>query len=361
MEWYPESKVYFDGSHYVAIPHTERPRLKKRYRHEEIITVDIDSNSAFSNLEGAPIVVQKSKADELIIKYNLQELTDKEAENCPFKVDKIYNCPDNMPQRTGTLRKVTRKQLFNELYKANIELKRWELKKVLVEGMSAYFKTEEGTEKFVESNLERVERNIQERRKRFKRKAYNQKFNYFTTFTYSDKKHTEETFKKKLMYTLSNAASKKGWKYMGVWERGELKGRLHFHGLFSIPDGTLSGGFIDTNDYNFRAHERKMVHQSNFFLDRFGRNDFEEIGTMQDYGRAIAYILKYIEKSGDKIVYSRGLYQYFISDIEENDVLATMGLDDQKLVLSDKFTCWDEGVMIGEVNENTIKQLRKAN
>ena len=35
---YPECKIYFDGSHYIAIPHTEkryRPRPKKK---EEIIT-----------------------------------------------------------------------------------------------------------------------------------------------------------------------------------------------------------------------------------------------------------------------------------------------------------------------------------
>jgi hypothetical protein len=359
--FYPETKIYYDGSHYVAIPHTERPRYKKRYHHEEVITVEIDEDSALSNKGSASIVLRKNEIEELMSKYNLVELSANEAENCPFREDKIYCCCTSMPKPTRILRKVTRKQLFNEIYKNNIGLKRWELKKSLVEGMFAYFKTVEGAEKFVESNLERIDRNNLERRKRFKRKAYNQKFNYFTTFTYSDKKHTEETFRKKLMCTLSNSASKKGWKYMGVWERGELKGRLHFHGLFSIPEGTLSGGFIDTNDYNFKAHERKTVHQSNFFLDRFGRNDFEEIGTMQDYGRAISYILKYIEKSGDKIVYSRGLYQYFISDVEENDVLATMGVDDKKLVLNDKFTCWDEGVKIGEVNANTINQLRKAN
>lgn len=31
---YPNAKIYFDGSHYIAIPHTERPS-KKRYNEKE--------------------------------------------------------------------------------------------------------------------------------------------------------------------------------------------------------------------------------------------------------------------------------------------------------------------------------------
>ena len=37
--FYPETKVYFDGSHYIAIPHTERP-FKPRKKHiEEVVSV----------------------------------------------------------------------------------------------------------------------------------------------------------------------------------------------------------------------------------------------------------------------------------------------------------------------------------
>ena len=34
-----ETKVYFDGSHYIAIPHTTRPSKKRPYKMEETITV----------------------------------------------------------------------------------------------------------------------------------------------------------------------------------------------------------------------------------------------------------------------------------------------------------------------------------
>ena len=36
---YRESKVYFDGSHYIAIPHTNRPPSSRRKPVEELIEV----------------------------------------------------------------------------------------------------------------------------------------------------------------------------------------------------------------------------------------------------------------------------------------------------------------------------------
>ena len=78
-------------------------------------------------------------------------------------------------------------------------------------------------------------------------------------------------------------------------------------------------------------------------------------------GEALAYLMKYIEKSGEKIVYSRGLYQYFISDIMDDDIACFYGVDDRKLILFDDFKCFDEGTYMGTVSKETIKQMRKAN
>ena len=82
---------------------------------------------------------------------------------------------------------------------------------------------------------------------------------------------------------------------------------------------------------------------------------------MQKLGNAVAYIMKYLEKTGEKIVYSKGLPQYLISDIVEDDVVTTMGLEDKKLLLFDDFGCWDEGEYLGAVSKDVIKQMRKAN
>lgn len=75
----------------------------------------------------------------------------------------------------------------------------------------------------------------------------------------------------------------------------------------------------------------------------------------------MAYLMKYIEKTGERIVYSKGLYQYFISDIMDEDIISTIGMEDKKLLLYDDFKCWDEGCLIGNVSEEAIKQMRKSN
>ena len=73
-----------------------------------------------------------------------------------------------------------------------------------------------------------------------------------------------------------------------------------------------------------------------------------------------AYIVKHLEKTGEKIVYSKGLPQFFISDIMEEDVACPFGLEDKKLLLFDDFVCWDEGVSMGKVSKQTIAQMPKA-
>ena len=71
--------------------------------------------------------------------------------------------------------------------------------------------------------------------------------------------------------------------------------------------------------------------------------------------------MKYIEKSGERIVYSKGTYAYFISDILDEDVICTIGQEDKKLLLFDDFSCFDEGCYMGKVSPETIKLMRKTN
>lgn len=154
---------------------------------------------------------------------------------------------------------------------------------------------------------------------------------------------------------------RKGWKYVGVWERSPEKQRLHFHGLFYIPEGSMPGMLLDVNDYNFNTHNKQITHQNTYFNERFGRSDFELIDDIAKMSDALAYIMKYIEKSGEKIVYSKGLPQFFISDVMDEDIICFTGLEDKKLLLSDDFTCWDEGCYVGKVSKAVIAQLRKCN
>ena len=173
-------------------------------------------------------------------------------------------------------------------------------------------------------------------------------------------KHTEESFKRVLKICLRNFSNRSKWKYIGVWERSPQKQRLHFHGIFYIPAGTMPGMILDISDYNFKSQRRRITHQNTYFNERFGRSDFEEIEG-RSVGGVVAYIMKYIEKSGGKLLYSRGLPQFFISDIMEEDVVCPYGEEEQKLLLYDDFSCWDEGEYMGQVCDEVIGRLPKAN
>lgn len=181
------------------------------------------------------------------------------------------------------------------------------------------------------------------------------------TFTYDDRLHDEVAFRKKLTNCLSLFSSRKKWRYIGVWERSPEKNRLHFHGVFHIPDGTMPGELVEVNDYSFGTRQRQVTLQNTYFNKRFGRSDFEPIDEQSRKAEALAYILKYIEKTGEKVVYSKGLSQFFISDIMEDDVVCRVGVDDRKLLLFDDFGCWDEGCYVGQVSKEVIEQMRRCN
>lgn len=341
--FYPETKVYSDGSHYIAIPHTERPYKPRKKLAEEVIAATAE----------APAESENTLSESV---SGLQESAP------PEKDDALIGAEYNPGTATAGVEKaLSKRQIFNGLYGEYIFLKKRERREKIIEAMSTYFDDGQQLRDFVESNFERKRRNLISRRIRLTRKANLQNFNYFVTFTYDDEKHTETTFKKKLKNCLSLFCSRKGWKYIGVWERSPEKKRLHFHGIFDIPDNTMPGVLFEKSDYNLNKHCRQITVQNSYFVDKFGRCDFEVIEGNGKLGEALAYITKYIEKSGEKIVYSKGLPQFFISDIMTDDIICPIGIEDGKLLLYDDFNCWDEGVNIGKVAADTIKRLRKSN
>ena len=247
------------------------------------------------------------------------------------------------------------------MYKKYIDLKKNERKKKILEEMRVYFEDSDSCFRFVMNNFERKQRNLICRRIRMTRKANLANFNYFCTFTYDDNKHTEESFKKGLKTCLRNLCYRKNWRYMGVWERAPETNRLHFHGLFYIPENSMPGEIIEVRDYSTQFQRMQTTFQSSFFNKRFGRSDFKEIDEHERrLGNALAYLMKYIEKTGEKIVYSKGLPQYFISDIMDDDIVCRIGQEDKKLLLFDDFKCWDEGVYMGKVSKEVIEQMRKT-
>lgn len=45
---YPNAKIYYDGSHYIAIPHTERPTGKRHKEKDEEFVVEKTTDSSVS-------------------------------------------------------------------------------------------------------------------------------------------------------------------------------------------------------------------------------------------------------------------------------------------------------------------------
>lgn len=342
---FKETKIYFDGSHYIAIPHTERRiRYRPKPKEEEITVVEKESSAVDNAAEGFPAYERaKTASDEQVMKGN-------------------GDTPQTASEPLKTERRMTRKELFEELYGKYMDLPIRERHFKIMDGMEPYFDTVEELKWYVDLGFDRKARNLRERRIRMIRKAYLAGINYFCTFTYDDKKHTEDSFRKGLQTCLRNLCYRKGWKYMGVWERSPENKRLHFHGLFAIPENTMVGMLFEKTDYSLKTHRMRTTVQNTYFNENFGRSDFEQIlPTENTLENELAYLMKYIEKDGEKVVYSKGLYQYFLSDITDEDVVCTIGQEDKKLLLFDDFNCWDEGLYMGKVSREVIAQMRKSN
>ena len=289
----------------------------------------------------------------------------------PYKNCKIYsdgghyiaipseNFPRSKMPSKSPRKEQPHKAEFESAYKASQALPKKQRKDYITEQLKSEFNSPEQAKQYVEQNLERKKTNAIKRRVRLFRKVHLQEWNYFVTFTYDNAKHTEETFEKSLRNTLKHLVSRKHWKYIGVFERSPTKGRLHFHGIFYIPE--MIGELIQTTDYDTTAHRKQTTYQNTHFLKRFGRNDFKAL-MPYDIDRSVRYILKYIEKSGERLCYGGKLPTYIKGHILDEDVLCTYGVDDRKLLLFDNFTCIDEdGVVRGKASPEVIKQMPKSN
>ncbi len=288
------AKIYYDGSSWIAIPHTERPYRQRRPRYK------------------------------------------------PEKSEKVQQFEKSFAKSKG---------------------KRKNRKAKLLQEFAPMFKDEDEAINFVEQHFDRLSRNRWERYKRMIRRGYNYRWNYFCTFTYDSEKHTEESFRKKLMNTLYHFSSRRGWRYIGAWERGEEGQRLHFHALAYIPEGEMPGVLEEHEDYSTKRHRREKSIQNSFFNERFGRSDFSAVNNAYEVADSIKYMLKYISKNDEKVVYSRGMKTYFISDILDEDIICPMGDEEHgfKYILAENFTCIKEGEIIGKVSPEVIEQMPRAN
>ena len=260
-----------------------------------------------------------------------------------------------------TPKEVEQKEQFEAAYKESQKLPRTERKTYMRKAMEETIPDKEQRKEYVERNNERKTINKIRRKVRLAKKAYLQEWSFFCTFTFSDTLHTEESFRKSLHNTFKHLVARKGWKHIGVWERGGETGRLHFHGIFYIPPGGMVGEIVETKDYSTKDHQMQTAHQNTYFLERYGRNDFQPLGSPMEVQHSLGYLMKYIEKSGERLVYGGDLPTYFVSDIMDEDIVYPFGVDDRKAILADNFTCISDGEVIGTVSKEIIEKMPKAN
>ena len=266
-------------------------------------------------------------------------------------------------QRKNNKKKVKNEteEKVKDLYKNETGTKKEKIEKV-IEKINEKVKDIEKSKQIVASTLEKEKRNKTVRLTRLMRKLGLQQWTHFCTFTYDSKRLTEEEFRNKFLTCLRHLSHRKGWKYIGVFERSPELKRLHFHGIFVIKE--MVGGIIETKDYSTKNHQMQIAHQNTYFLERFGRNDFKPIINNIGVNDAVKYIMKYIRKTGEKVIYSKHIQTYFVTDILEEDVVCTICQENRKILLFDNFKSVDfeTGEILGQPNKDKslIDKLPKA-
>ena len=106
---YAESKVYYDGSHYIAIPHTERRPRKRPRREEELVEVKEPTpggTPSGNEAESSPPTIEDEPFRAEIDGVHFEELT--EIEDAPFgppkKEEKMSSNPPKPPKSPKSLK-----------------------------------------------------------------------------------------------------------------------------------------------------------------------------------------------------------------------------------------------------------------
>lgn len=217
--------------------------------------------------------------------------------------------------------------------KAERNALRSNLEMTLIERFYKVYGYSDSTEKetcseFIHRKIYNMSAAYAERKKRFHRKKDQIRWTYWVTITYDDKKFlNEQAFKKTLLTRFRNLCDPKrqDWLIMGVFEHGELNGRLHFHGFCYVPDGKAVGQLVPRSKYSEKEKCWHNYKVNTDFEEKFGDNEFEDIReAMQQDVKAMstytAKMLGYMEKGGT-VYYSRHIPTDFLVELDKTDML----------------------------------------
>ena len=320
-------RLYNDGAHNIWIVKTTNPRARKRtkYREREIEIAPATLSELKEAGEKKNVLSDNPNFDDDYIAEILANSTPIElTEEIPDETAFVQN---NGQQTV----KMTPRALFDLLYETYAKMKWKKKRNALIAAFLPYHKNYHRAAEFVDKNMIRRRHNKNSRYLRAFRKCAMNRFNYFVTFTYDDKKMNVNEFKQRLRDYLSNKVKRAGWKYLGVWEGWDGSVRLHFHALIFIPDGTLPGeNFLETK-YNPVTKQVETHTRNTEFNEKFGLSTIEDV-IPQLAGAAYHYVLKYLDKGG-KLMVSKNCPGYITGYINKGELVVPMMSNENKYVL----------------------------
>lgn len=328
-------KIYNDGGHYIATRVIRKSTRKPQ-------DIPAHCNKDDYTQEQKEVIFRRIMRDK---RKRVDSHGEKRYKN---EVDRLDLSTHNGTRMPLSAMDILFDSLYYQAYKQGLKDKKDNkpMSDYIRAGILKLFPYTDDLDGYIADKIKRKYNNLVHRKKRFRRKANLNHWNYFVTFTYDDTKQTAESFKKKLRKCLSNLHTRRGWKYMGVFEEAPETGRLHFHGLIYVPAGQMLGTITEKQDYSTTKHEMQVRSENSFFEKNFGRNDFCEVSTAEmKNGKRTDYILKYIGKSNERICYSRGIPTELCKKIDDNDIVAEMQDFVTKYILFDDTIDWERDIM----------------
>lgn len=108
----------------------------------------------------------------------------------------------------------------------------------------------------------------------------------------------------------------------------------------------MLGKIYEKEDYSTAQHKMQITHPNTWFEQNFGRCDFEELTDMKvRHGNTMEYIMKYIDKTGERIVYSRGIPTEIEKELPQTEILSEYYDFTAKFVLADSAINWHTDIM----------------
>ena len=145
---YGETKVYFDGSHYIAIPHTERPpsKRKKKVNIDDMAPIKRKENISYEPKDSGFILVPRKDG-----KLPLEVLTEQSQKK---EITPKTEQPEKPAIRISEKVK-TKKDLFEELYIMYIELPYKAKEESILQDMAVFFPNDGKLSEYVKDSWKR--------------------------------------------------------------------------------------------------------------------------------------------------------------------------------------------------------------